>query len=90
MMWYLYTMKTTIDKAGRVVIPSGIRRRAGLKPGSDLRIEFTDGCISIVRDVPGPELVRRAGRLVAKPSGKDLPEIDLADWVARERDRWPL
>ncbi|MBI2222974.1 MAG: AbrB/MazE/SpoVT family DNA-binding domain-containing protein, partial [Acidobacteria bacterium] len=29
-------MRTTIDKAGRVVIPAVIRERAGLRPGTPL------------------------------------------------------
>ena len=31
-----YGMRTTIDKAGRVVIPAALRERAGLTPGSEL------------------------------------------------------
>jgi AbrB family looped-hinge helix DNA binding protein len=31
-------MKTTIDRAGRVVIPAIIRQRAGLKAGTELEV----------------------------------------------------
>jgi AbrB family looped-hinge helix DNA binding protein len=31
-------MRTTIDKAGRVVVPAAIRERAGLTPGTELEI----------------------------------------------------
>ena len=31
-------MRTTIDKAGRVVIPVAIRERAGLSPGAELEV----------------------------------------------------
>jgi AbrB family looped-hinge helix DNA binding protein len=31
-------MRTTIDKAGRVVIPASIRDRTGLSPGTTLEI----------------------------------------------------
>ena len=31
-------MRTTIDKAGRVVIPAAIRERAGLSAGSELEV----------------------------------------------------
>jgi AbrB family looped-hinge helix DNA binding protein len=72
-------MKTTIDKAGRVVIPAPIRARAGFKPGTELEVIMDDVSVRLLRRVPGPKLVR---------VGK-LPPIDLADLVAEERDRWP-
>jgi AbrB family looped-hinge helix DNA binding protein len=42
-------METTIDRAGRVVIPKPIRDAAGLKPGAALSIEYRDGRIEIER-----------------------------------------
>src|SRR6266550_2102962 len=36
--WYIDAVKTTIDKAGRVVIPAAVRERAGLSPGSEIEI----------------------------------------------------
>ena len=36
--WYLDTMRSTIDKAGRVVIPAAIRDRAGLTAGTALEV----------------------------------------------------
>lgn len=40
-------MQTTIDSAGRIVIPKAIRDDAGLEPGTELEIEFRDGRIEI-------------------------------------------
>jgi AbrB family looped-hinge helix DNA binding protein len=40
-------MRTTIDRAGRVVIPKPLREQAGLKEGIELQIEFRDGRIEI-------------------------------------------
>ena len=40
-------MKTTIDRAGRVVIPKSVRESAGLKPGTAVRIEYRDGKVEI-------------------------------------------
>ena len=40
-------MRTTIDNAGRVVIPKALRDDAGLEPGTELEIEFRDGRIEI-------------------------------------------
>jgi AbrB family looped-hinge helix DNA binding protein len=41
------TMTTTIDSAGRLVIPKTIRREAGLEPGCALEIGVRDGTIEI-------------------------------------------
>jgi AbrB family looped-hinge helix DNA binding protein len=61
------TMITTIDAAGRLVVPKEIREQANLGPDTPLRIRFTDGRIEIE---PEPRAVRilRKGRLaVAVP-----------------------
>ncbi len=85
-------MKTTIDKAGRVVLPAPVRRRAGLTAGAELDVQVDDeGSVRLVRTVPGPRLVRKGGRLVAKPrvATRKLPEVDVAALVDEERSRWP-
>src|SRR5215831_17261174 len=53
-------MKTTIDKAGRVVIPAAVRERAGLTPGSELEIIEDELGIRLERIAAGPRLVRSA------------------------------
>jgi len=35
-------MRTTIDRAGRVVIPAAIRERAGLTAGAELEVTEDD------------------------------------------------
>jgi AbrB family looped-hinge helix DNA binding protein len=84
-------MKTTIDKAGRVVIPAPIRARAGLRPGTEVEILLDDLSVRLVRHVPRPRLVRVGRRLVARPTvaAKDRPDVDLAALVDEERNRWP-
>jgi AbrB family looped-hinge helix DNA binding protein len=67
-------MKTTMDGAGRLVIPKEIRREARLAPGTPLDVRWRDGRIEIE---PAPTLVRlqRRGRLlVAMPEHK-LPQL---------------
>jgi AbrB family looped-hinge helix DNA binding protein len=60
-------MKSTIDAAGRVVVPAAIRRQAGLEPGTRLEIRFRDGLVEIEPD-PLPVALKRRGRwLVAVP-----------------------
>jgi AbrB family looped-hinge helix DNA binding protein len=82
-------MKTTIDKAGRVVIPAPIRMRAGLRPGTELDVIVDDVSVRLIRRVPGPRLVRVGRRLVARPTAADRPSVDLAALVEEERNRWP-
>jgi len=59
-------MRSTIDKAGRVVIPAPIRDRAGLTPGSELEITADDTGVRLERIAAGPKLVRIGRRLVAR------------------------
>jgi len=90
-IWYMDGMKTTIDKAGRIVIPAAIRNRAGLRAGTELEMITDDIGIRLVRTGPVPKLVRKGKRLIAKPveSKKTLQEVDLAAMVEEERNRWP-
>lgn len=85
-------MKTTIDRAGRVVIPAPVRRRAGLRPGTEIEVLVDgDASVRLVRRVPGPRLQRVGRRLVARPTapkGK-RPAVDLAALVEEERNRSP-
>jgi AbrB family looped-hinge helix DNA binding protein len=84
-------MKTTIDKAGRVVIPREVRERLGLLPGTELEVRVEDQTVRLARRAPGPRLVRVKNRWVAKPTVPldRLPPVDLAALVDEERDRWP-
>jgi AbrB family looped-hinge helix DNA binding protein len=83
-------MRSTIDKAGRVVIPASIRERAGLTPGAALEITVDETGVRIERVAPGPRLVRIGKRLVARPTAAgDRPKVDVAALIEEERNRWP-
>lgn len=84
-------MITTIDKAGRVVIPSEVRKRLGLTAGAELEMIVEGFAIRLVRAIAGPEVVRRGGRLVARPRAAkaERTEVDVARLIEEERDRWP-
>jgi AbrB family looped-hinge helix DNA binding protein len=84
-------MRTTIDKAGRVVIPAAIRERAGFIPGTELRIAVDEFGVRLERVAPGPRLVKVGRRLVARPTAPvgSRPAIDVAAMVEDERNRWP-
>ena len=89
--WYRDGMRTTIDKAGRIVIPAALRDRAGFVAGSEIEISEDDRGLRLERVATGPRLVRIGRRLVARPTvGVDeRPVIDIATVVDEERNRWP-
>lgn len=58
-------MKTTIDAAGRIVIPKKLREQAGLQPGMELDVRCRDGRIEVEPAAPGYHMERRGRFLVA-------------------------
>jgi len=84
-------MRTTIDKAGRVVIPAAVRERAGLEPGTELEITMDDLGVRLERVAPGPRLIKVGRRLVARPTVRSEAgrSLDVASLVEEERNRWP-
>ena len=84
-------MRTTIDKAGRVVIPAAVRERAGLTPGTELEVTVDETGIRVERVAPPPKLVKVGRRLVARPTAAadTRPRLDVAALVEDERNRWP-
>ena len=84
-------MRTTIDKAGRVVIPAALRERAGLSAGAELEITVDELGVRMERVAPPPRVVRLGGRLVARPTARAdaRPAVDVAALVEEERNRWP-
>ena len=77
-------MKTTIDAAGRLVVPKSLREQFHLTPGSEIEIESTaDGVIIRPADRDAV-LVDRAGVLVH--CGPQKAGIDIAAFVGQERE----
>lgn len=74
-------MKTTIDAAGRIVVPKALRERLGLAGGRVLEIREREGRLEI-EPAPTPmALVKRGGGRVAVPARK-LPR--LTDDIVRD------
>ena len=65
-------MRTTIDKAGRLVIPKSLRDHLGLRPGV---VEVRAEGAGIRVDVPADDsLEERDGRLVIPASGASVDD----------------
>jgi AbrB family looped-hinge helix DNA binding protein len=84
-------MTTTIDKAGRVVIPAPIRDKHGLAAGTELEIHADEMGIHLRRSVAGPEIAEEGGLRFARPRvpADRLPPVDLERLIDEERQRWP-
>lgn len=67
-------MKTTIDAAGRVVIPRAARAAAHLEPGTELEVRVENGVVQLEPAVKAARLVQR-GRLVVAVSEEPLPPL---------------
>jgi AbrB family looped-hinge helix DNA binding protein len=84
-------MRTTIDKAGRVVIPAPLRDKAGFTAGAELEITVDEQGVRLERVAEGPRLVRIGKRLVARPraAADSRPSVDVGALIEEERNRWP-
>ena len=82
-------MKTTIDRAGRVVIPKALRDRAGLRPGTELEIRCSNGVIEVAPAAPRGRVVREGAFLVWEPeSGAGtVSEEEIVELVEADRER---
>src|SRR5688500_219385 len=84
-------MKTTIDAAGRVVLPVALRNRLGLRGGQTVEIRERDGRIEIEPASTEMALEDRGEGVVAVPEG-DLPALDdetVRETIERVRRRSP-
>lgn len=67
-------MRTTIDAAGRIVVPKALRDAMHLRPGQAIDIVFTDGRLEI--EVASAEVhVGEAGGFPVAVPGDDLPPL---------------
>lgn len=65
-------MRTTIDRAGRLVIPKPLRERVGLRPG-EVEVQ-ADGAGIRVAPLAGDALDERQGRLVIPPAEASIDD----------------
>lgn len=75
-------MITTIDKAGRVVVPKNMRLALGLAPGTEVELRLDDDGHVLISAAPVPKrLEMRDGRPVIVP---ERPIPPLTDELVRE------
>lgn len=74
-------MRTTIDSAGRIVVPKAVREELGLYGGQELEVTAVDGRIEIEVPPSAIHLEERDGHLVAVP---DYPIPPLTDELVRQ------
>lgn len=87
-------MRTTIDAAGRLVVPKALRRAARLLPGSEVEVRLADGGRIEIEPAPARvRLERRGGLLVAvllEPAENlRLEEVNAVTADLRERGTDP-
>ncbi len=86
----IITMKTTIDKAGRLVVPKAVRDASRLRPGTRVRFRVADGRIEIEPVPLDVSLERRGSVVVAVPrEGRPVltaAEVDETTTSLRTRD----
>jgi AbrB family looped-hinge helix DNA binding protein len=58
-------MLTTIDSAGRIVVPKRLRDELGFAPGQELELTAVDGRLAVEHPVTPIRLEQRDGQLVA-------------------------
>ena len=81
-------MKATVDRLGRILIPKTIRKKAGLRPGSPLRVEYRDGRIEIEAKTPKARLVRKGSLLVISiPGAPKLTMEETNELIRKARYR---
>lgn len=80
-------MRTTIDRAGRVVIPKAVRDEAGLEAGAEVEVEFRDGRIEIEPASVPMRLVKRAHKAIVEAESvmPVLSAEDVRDVLERTR-----
>ena len=71
-------MRTTMDKAGRLVIPRSLRGQVGLIDGGEVELAV-DGAMIRVEPVAGQELAEENGFLVIPSAGIGLDDDEVRD-----------
>lgn len=77
-------MRTTIDKAGRLVIPRSLRDRIGLAGGGEVELEL-DGAAIRIEPVAGSELREEGGMLFIPTVGTPIDNALVRELIDADR-----
>jgi AbrB family looped-hinge helix DNA binding protein len=77
-------MRTTIDKAGRLVIPRQLRDRVGLVGGGEVELEL-DGAAIRLEPVGGSQLREEGGLLLIPATGTPVTAAAVRDLIDADR-----
>jgi len=77
-------MRTTMDKAGRLVIPRALRDRIGLAGGGEVELEL-DGAAIRVEPVLGSGLREEGDLLVIPAAGTSINDAAVRDLIDADR-----
>lgn len=77
-------MRTTIDRAGRLVVPRALRDRIGLVGGGEVEI-LLDGAAIRIEPVAGPELREDGGLLVIPRTGSPIDDRLVRELIDADR-----
>lgn len=79
-------MKTTIDRAGRLVVPKQLRDRLGLAAGTEVEIEAVGDAV-VLRPAHAAAALRSKGGVLVHHGGRERPaEIDIAAFIRGDRE----
>jgi len=81
--WYADAMRTTIDAAGRLVVPKSLRDELGFSGGTELELQAVDGRLQVA--VPSRARVEQ-GPYGVRFAGADAASLD-ADLVRQLLER---
>jgi AbrB family looped-hinge helix DNA binding protein len=83
------TIETSIDSAGRIVVPKTIRQQAGLQPGTRLTVRLREGRIEIEPSPREVRIVAKGSLRVASPKAESArlskAEVERTRQALRER-----
>jgi AbrB family looped-hinge helix DNA binding protein len=80
----VHAMKTTVDKAGRLVIPRALRDRIGLARGGEVDLVL-DGAAIRIEPVSGSELKEVGDLLIIPATGTPLTQGAVRELIDGDR-----